>query len=80
MNFTEQNAKFLINFASVCVVSAYRTRVSHNFDCKNDTKVARERHTERKRWRESEREEQATASIHYNAGSLVKCIVKMLTS
>lgn len=74
MNFTEQNAKFVINFASVCVVSAYRTRVSHNFDCKNDTKVARESDKERGR------EEQATASIHYNAGSLMKCIVKMLAS
>lgn len=71
MNFTQQNAKFVINFTSVCEVSAYRTRVSHNFECKNDTRVARE--TERER--ESER---ATASIHYNAGSLVKYIMRML--
>lgn len=47
--------------------------MSHNFDCKNATKVARE--TERERARECVR---ATASIHYNAGSLVKYIMKML--
>lgn len=58
MNFTEQNAKFVINFASVCVVSAYRTRVSHNFDCKNDTEVAREKEMER------EQERGAGDSIH----------------
>lgn len=62
MNFTEQNAKFVINFASVCVVSAYRTRVSHNFDCKNDTEVARGRHREKEMEREQERE--AGDSIH----------------
>lgn len=52
MNFTQQNAKFVINFTSVCEVSAYRTRVSHNFDCKNDTRVARETERESERVRE----------------------------